>query len=291
MKKLFSFILCLVLVLALSSCTLMFTRCSFLYDTDDVSVEQSETVNVDLSVPSSESEKNASLPAEENVSVDAGDTDVTPENNENNVNDGETSALVSDTPVTPDNSDSDTTENGASYSPGVLTSLDWKSAWIGLQYTLTDGFEMFSQQELEAMMQIGADYFYKDPETGEEQLDYAKINMIYEMQAKDAVGNNIIVAAEKLDPLITSEELYYEILILQFKQQTNINITFEDPVSYSLGGKAFLRMDGVQTVSGITVYQSYLIKKYDDRMVLIIVSLNDFAKLNPILSSFAPYSE
>ena len=104
--------------------------------------------------------------------------------------------------------DTSKTENGVAqgeYTPGTVTDSDWKSAWIGLQYTLTDGFSMMSQEELEELMDF-ATGIYKDPETGKELIDYAKVNAIYEMQAMDNMGNNVIVMAEKVNFLINSEE-------------------------------------------------------------------------------------
>lgn len=190
--------------------------------------------------------------------------------------------------------DTSETENGVGqgeYTPGTVTDTDWKSAWIGLQYTLTDGFDMLTLEELEQLMDLTADYIYKDPETGKDMIDYAKVNAIYEMQAVDNMGNNIIVMAEKVNFLVNSEEKYCDALKQQLGQQTNISGTFEDPVSYSIGEIEFLRMDATQSYSGVTVYQTYLIKKYDDRMVVIIISANDVSKIDTVLSSFAPYSE
>lgn len=189
--------------------------------------------------------------------------------------------------------DTSKTENGVAqgeYTPGTVTDSDWKSAWIGLQYVLTDGFSMMSQEELEEIMDL-ATGIYKDPETGKELIDYAKVNAIYEMQAMDNMGNNVIVMAEKVNFLVNSEEKYCDALKQQLGQQTNMSGTFEEPVSYTIGEIEFLRMDATQSYSGVTVCQTYLIKKYDDRMVVIIISANDVSKVDTVLSSFAPYSE
>lgn len=220
MKKLFTSVLCLVLVLALSSCSGIFERFGSLLDTSKA---------------------------------------------ENGVAQGE-------------------------YTPGTVTDSDWKSAWIGLQYTLTDGFSMMSQEELKELMDL-ATGIYKDPETGKEMIDYAMVNAIYEMQAMDNMGNNVIVMAEKVNFLINSEEKYCDALEQQIGQQTNISGTFEEPVSYTIGEIEFVRMNATQSYSGVTVYQTYLIKKYGDRMVVIIISANDVSKIDTVLSSFAPYSE
>ena len=126
--------------------------------------------------------------------------------------------------------DTSKTENGVAqgeYTPGAVTDSDWKSAWIGLQYTLTDGFSMMSQEELEELMDL-ATGIYKDPETGKELIDYAKVNAIYEMQAMDNMGNNVIVMAEKVNFLVNSEEKYCDALKQQLGQQTNMSGTFED---------------------------------------------------------------
>lgn len=176
----------------------------------------------------------------------------------------------------------------ADYTVGVRTETDWKSAYIGLQYKLSAEQIMATEEELQQMMQIGADVLIENG-AGDKLVDYAKITTIYEMMAADIYGNNVIVMAEKLAfSNITMEQ--YTVAMKTQMESLNVPVTFSDAAVQTVAGIDFTRLDCTMSVSDVSVLQTYLLTKMDNRMVAIVLSYQEAGTLEKLLEGFAPYA-
>lgn len=187
---------------------------------------------------------------------------------------------------TVNNTSSDSKSQKAEYSPGTRTDKEFRSEWIGIKYTLSDDMAMATEEELESMMQIGADMLYEDSNTGKKMIDYAKVNTVYEMMASDLTGNNVIVMAEKLSLSKITVEQY----ITAFKQQlekTSASTTYSDVTSRTVAGIDFTQLTCTLSVNGASATQTYLFKKMENRMIGIVVTHQSPERLDTLLQNFS----
>lgn len=175
----------------------------------------------------------------------------------------------------------------SAYAPGERTETEYASEWIGLRYTLGGDMVMATDEEINSMMELGAD------ELGQDNLlaDYAKITTVYEMMAVNTLNqSNIIICAEKLPFSATSEEQYLASVKKQVEQiYTDGTLTYSDGGQRDLGGLTFQEMGYLVEHEGITLYQTYLVRKQDDRMYGIVLSYSDEAMLDALLEGFTAY--
>ena len=176
------------------------------------------------------------------------------------------------------------------YTPGVRTTTDYTSEWLGLTYTLDDQSVMATDEEINALMQIGADMLLEG-EDGEQLLDYAEIAMVFEMMAIRGDGsNNIIIAAEKLMLENMTEDQYIEALKQQIEAMGVSNYTFNDVTSRTINDVEFKELSYVMEMQGTEIKQMYLIKKLGDRMAAITLTYADEEGLNALLAGFSGYT-
>ena len=175
----------------------------------------------------------------------------------------------------------------SAYAPGERTETEYASEWIGLRYTLSGDMFMATDEEINSMMELGADEF----DQGNLLADYAKITTVYEMMAINALDqSNIIICAEKLPFSAMSEEQYLSSVKKQVEQiYTDDSITYSDGGQRDLGGLTFQEMGYLVEHEGTALYQTYLVRKQDDRMYGIVLSYSEEAMLDVLLGGFAAF--
>ena len=169
------------------------------------------------------------------------------------------------------------------YSRGVTTSAGWSSEWLNISYSLNDGFTFATEEQIEEMMQISADAILVDG-NGNPIVDYSKVDAIYEMMAYGTDGSNVIVCCEK-NKTNLSPKAYIDAVKIQL-ERAGMEYSFSGLTDYAIGGKAMKRTDATTDVYGPTMYQTYLLMPYGDRMVSIIVSSTDRAMIETMLDAF-----
>ena len=174
------------------------------------------------------------------------------------------------------------------YAPGTRTDTAYTSEWLGLTYTLSENMVMASDDEINSMMQTGAETLYEDSAEGQKMLDYANISTVYEMLAVDmANGGNVVVVAEKLALSGTTEEQYIAALKQQFSG-LNVSTAFNDPTTRDVCGITFKELSyTMKTDDGTSTNQTALIKKVGDRMACIMLTYSDETVLNALLTGFS----
>jgi len=175
------------------------------------------------------------------------------------------------------------------YEKGLLTDTSFESEYLNIRFSLPEGFVMATKEDMENLMNIGADAFDIDKIT----IDYAKVSTIYEMMASSPMGTpNVIVMAEKLMLSNITEDQYIEALKDQLANLSAMNYTFGEKIeNTTLAGEKYKKLVAEANLSGQSMIQEYIFRKLDDRMIGFVFTYTpeteDEVKL--LLKAFSPF--
>ncbi len=164
------------------------------------------------------------------------------------------------------------------YEKGSITENGFESKWIDLRFTAQADMHMLTQEELDAAMKQGADILYKDD--AEAILDYAGMTTVTEMMAQTADGANVIVQVERLPLLYAAmtEEEYLSTMLANLQAVTSEITTGENYYTLELGDETYLGIStGADYNTGVIVYQEFLVRKKEGRMISVVVSYTDYS--------------
>ena len=162
------------------------------------------------------------------------------------------------------------------YEKGTITETEFTSKWMGLKYTLSDDMYMMSEEYLESQSISG------------------KVQM--EMQAikDDASGDNIVILTEELSSLASiDEKRYLEISKPQIETLAD-KVMFDEVRQRIVAGETFyelpyhlsMEIDG----TSVTLDQTFLCKKFDDRMICMTLTHSGENSINNLLAGFSKIS-
>lgn len=171
------------------------------------------------------------------------------------------------------------------YERGNVTATSFESEWIGFRYELPDGFTMATQEEMDAVLQLGSEMIYED--NADMVVDYSKMVMVYEMMAMDSVNDSVTVFVERTS---LKPEEYAEALEIQMAQVDGVEMKLVDKEDDAkIGGVSFYRYSYELDYSGVTVYQDYYMAERNGRMIEVLISYSDESVKDVMMSGFAPY--
>lgn len=176
-------------------------------------------------------------------------------------------------------------DDTAPYAPGVLSDTGFSSDWLGFDFTPTEGMEMSDASELG--QSIGDEAKYIDEATGEELVDWSKVEVTYEMMATvTETGGNAVVMTEKVDDGINIKK-YVDLIKNEFSSDSEISATYGALSSVDIAGESYARLDYVMSIYEFEVEQTMFIRKVDDRMVSICITAADDTEIDTFLSCFS----
>lgn len=171
------------------------------------------------------------------------------------------------------------------YERGNVTETSFESEWIGFRYELPEGFTMASQEEMDAVLQLGSEMIYED--NADMVVDYSKMVMVYEMMAMDSVNDSVTVFVERTS---LKPEEYAEALEAQMKQVDGVEMKLVDKEEDAkIGGVSFYKYSYELSYSGVPVYQDYYMAERNGRMIEVLISYSDESVKDVMMSGFAPY--
>ncbi len=151
-----------------------------------------------------------------------------------------------------------------SYEKGSVTDYNYYSDYLGLQYALPTSYEMATDDQIAEIM--GDD------------VDWDTVDAAIEMMAYTDSGANIIVMTEKVHSGI-DEEAYYENVVTESSY-------YDKTLSTSkIAGISFKTGDTIVDGYNQTVY----LKKYDNRICMILFTYNEYSELSEMLNGFSAY--
>lgn len=169
------------------------------------------------------------------------------------------------------------------YVRGSIVGDTWTNQWLGISYTLTDGFSFTSEEKLYELMQITSDTIFED-EQGNSFVDYSMLDTVYEMMAYHNNGSNVVVISEMNITGLTEKE-YMNYIRLQIIQAA-LEYNFTELYDFQLGSVSIKRCDGFTAAYGVTVYQTYLLFARGDRIISIVISSPHEDTVENIITSF-----
>lgn len=173
------------------------------------------------------------------------------------------------------------------YVPGVCDNNKYSSDWLAFKFVPTKNLYLSSADEIEELLELSADMFYVDEETGEEYLDWARVTTVYEMMATDTeTGDSVIVMTEKLGSDEIGVDEYIEALKAQMNEQSEITAAFADASQVKVAGGEYTRFAYTLTFEGIDIAQAMYLRKIGDRMVSICITAENEEAEAAIMACF-----
>ena len=175
---------------------------------------------------------------------------------------------------TPDNSQ--TEETGKTLSRGTIVDDVYTSEFMGVSFRKPKGWVYSTDEEIAAVMQIGADLLNTD-----EFLEQAaKMSTVYDMMVKDPLsGNNINIVFENLKMSASSnitEEQYIEVAKKRLIEQAPmLGYKFGQEEKCKLGEQEFYRVPADGEYSGVKFNQRMYVRKEGTYMIVITLTLFD----------------
>ncbi len=183
----------------------------------------------------------------------------------------------------------DTGSGSQGFGLGDTTASVYTNQFGGFKITSPGGTWSFADEEyILSLMNIAI----KDSDilTDEQKklAEIAKQTTIYDAMLSNSVtGSNFLVMFENLQKTggtAYSAKQYADVLKSQLIQTGAY--TVESPTTTRLAGKDYVRLDGAATTNGVTVAQSYFIRKIDTYMLTICVTkgLAENASIDSLVS-------
>ena len=180
--------------------------------------------------------------------------------------------------------DTEKEETKTEISMGKWIGDTYKNEFLGIEFVLPQGWERVTDEEIAAMMNIGAEMLNDDQKIGAE---LAKLTSAYYMSVKNPnTGDNLTILTEKPTMNVT-EEFYLNQLKTQLEAVESMNYEIGEISKENVSGKEFKSVIATASVSGIEVGQKYFVRKMDKYFVCIIVTSTSGANtIDTIMRSF-----
>jgi hypothetical protein len=208
-------------------------------------------------------------------------------------NTGSTADSDLDSAAPPPPADNSNAKLYGDYKKGSSTRTGFESKYLNLKFSAPEGYIMASASDLEGLVEFSGDILYTDQE--KKTIDFAKARIVYEMIVASPNGTpTITVAVEKL-PMghMTAEQYLDEFtaaLKSQFEKKKITEHTISDEkTSVEFAKQSFLQISATVKDKGEEVKQDFLVRKYDDRMLVITVSytVNTKNNMDTLLNRFS----
>lgn len=181
------------------------------------------------------------------------------------------------------------------YVKGTITETGFESEWIGLRFTKPATVIMATQEEMDAMMLQGLQTMYG--EQAAEAFDYATMTSVNEMQATWLAGYPVVqVVVEKMPVAGYTETDYLSAVVANLNATSATSgwvYTFDENLySVEIAGQEYIGLaTAVDAGVGVSIYQDYLVKEKDGRMILIAFTYIDAMEsyVQEALDAFSEY--
>lgn len=182
-----------------------------------------------------------------------------------------------------------------SYVKGTITETGFESEWMGLRFTKPATVTMATQEQMDAIMLQGLQAMYG--EQAAELFDYATMSSVNEMQATWLAGYPVVqIVVEKMPMAGFTEADYLSAVVANLNATSATSgwvYTFDENLySVEIAGQEYIGLaTSVDAGAGIPIYQDYLVKEKDGRMILIAFTYIDAMEsyIQEALEAFSAY--
>lgn len=176
----------------------------------------------------------------------------------------------------------------------------YSNAALGLSFTLPEGWGYASDEELLKMIDEAASNELLS-DRGRMLSELNKGRFFYAMAAGGQGNDHVSIGFDLLNNVIgrdmRDEENYAAVTVGQqethLDESSGLTLNFGDTYRAQLGGKEFLVLPLVMTMSGVEVDQWIYLRRVDDRMAVIMITAFagvDVETMAGGVSAFAPYA-
>ena len=181
------------------------------------------------------------------------------------------------------------TASPTEYKKGTLTETGFESEYLNLRFSLPETSVMATEADINTMMGLGAEF----SGLNQQMIEYANLTTVYEMMATDVVtGSNVIVLVEKLSMSNLTVDQYFSALKTQLQGLGTIAYEVSDDiVTVEVAGQSYQQLTASTSSYGMTMEQTYIIRKVDDRMVgFIFTNTTDTSDaIDTLMAGFTTY--
>ncbi|MDR1736837.1 MAG: hypothetical protein LBR85_08245 [Oscillospiraceae bacterium] len=174
----------------------------------------------------------------------------------------------------------------AAYEKGIITETGFESEYFGLRFTPPEDFAMSTAEEIDAMMNLGAEITGLD-------FDYSTLTTVYEMMATSlSSATNVIIMAEKPTPGDITADQYLELMKVQLPAVPEMNYVVGDEItSVEIAGETYKKLTAEGVALGFTLIQDYHVRKVGDRLIFISISYSPETEgeVKILLDAFSAY--
>ena len=154
---------------------------------------------------------------------------------------------------------------------GTITGNVYTNDFAGVSFTKPSDWTFATEEEMKETLNAGAELTdYSDLE-----LALAETATIYDMSAKDSIGNSVLVLCENTMlsafKKVTEDE-YLDLLKSGLQTINGISYTYNGVNNVTLGNTTFKRATFTAVASGVTLNQYYYVKSFDKYVFSIIVT-------------------
>lgn len=162
----------------------------------------------------------------------------------------------------------------------------YKNNFLGLEFTLPEGWTYASNEEIAEIMGLGADIAFNNDE---DMAELVNLTSIYYVFATDPnSGNSVSVFTEK--PLAdVTMDYYMEQVKTQLEAVTEINYEIGEAATTVLDGREFSTLEVTAPDYGFT--QKYYMYKMDEYFMGIIVTASQEEDITDTIMENFTYSE
>lgn len=183
------------------------------------------------------------------------------------------------------------TPEPVTYTPGTRTENGYTNTSLGFLFTPSETMVLASEEEMQALIQNGANFVYGDAPNSDQLMDQVEQTTAYEMVAVDvSTGSSVIIATETLPMEGIDETQYIAAIQRQLSQVDTMQVTFDDPGTVALGDTTFTGVTYTAAANGIQSSQTMLLKKIGNTMCLIVLAYSDPTQYPALLSCFTAFS-
>ncbi|MDO5292969.1 MAG: hypothetical protein Q4F05_09485 [bacterium] len=157
------------------------------------------------------------------------------------------------------------------YKAGTLTTKEYNSTYIGLQFKSDSDYTLATKEQLQKALGQGAKIAYGDK--SDEVQELTKDMVTYEMMASSKSGYpNVSIGVEKATIDSMTEKQYFDAFKTQLASLDNVTATVGDAVTENLCGQDYLVAPITMKVNSIEVIEKIYIRKKESNFIFLTLT-------------------
>ena len=163
----------------------------------------------------------------------------------------------------------------------------YKSEFIGIGFNLPSGWTFYTDEQIRELNNFTTDMLEEDL-----QKAIQDANLIYDMYAQDASGNNVAINLEKVSALgsvIHSEEDYIDASLPALKDaltSVGFSTVTTQKINVTLAGETHPAISIVASNGQVTVYEKVVCKKIGNYIACIAIATPNTDITDSVLNQF-----